>query len=396
MVGVTPNVLRAWERRYDLLSPSRQSGKQRLYSDQDVRLLRRIVDMTRSGLSIGEVVTLGRENLLGGSPVGEALPRREATQRTFAIPDDIREVMRGLAGDLAAPLSQRYAGESLDVSVRDLALSDLATLHRVYQSVKGLYELWTYMEHRTVAEIVGRRLQSLGDPQLRSQVHQLGADTHPRDPLLQAGLWDARDGALALLLEGAQGLDFQRCRPERLDLLISLARDHAKVLRNVFSDLDPALREADEHPKAHQVVPILSKIDHLREGGWIAAVGSEFAGFITCRCLETSTLDRVIYRYLAHFRDADQAHPPNLWVGEVANGWVRWVWEATAAPGRSLDIGPFVALVVGLAAGVDAKSALEAGYLGGRRSEGRDWLWFHWPRFDPPPEVARCTCHPLS
>lgn len=61
IVGVTPNVLRGWERRYNNIPrPARQSGKQRLYTEQDVRLLQRVVETMRQGLSMSEAVALDR------------------------------------------------------------------------------------------------------------------------------------------------------------------------------------------------------------------------------------------------------------------------------------------------------------------------------------------------
>ena len=40
--GLTPATLRAWERRYRVVEPSRSEGGQRLYSDADVERLVRI------------------------------------------------------------------------------------------------------------------------------------------------------------------------------------------------------------------------------------------------------------------------------------------------------------------------------------------------------------------
>src|SRR5436305_8238444 len=40
-VGVTPEVLRAWERRYGILSPARTDGGFRLYDEDDERRVRR-------------------------------------------------------------------------------------------------------------------------------------------------------------------------------------------------------------------------------------------------------------------------------------------------------------------------------------------------------------------
>jgi MerR family transcriptional regulator, light-induced transcriptional regulator len=63
--GLTPAVLRAWEKRYGVVVPERSQGGQRLYSDDDVRklsLLRRAVD---EGRAISQVAGLTSEELEG-------------------------------------------------------------------------------------------------------------------------------------------------------------------------------------------------------------------------------------------------------------------------------------------------------------------------------------------
>jgi MerR family transcriptional regulator, light-induced transcriptional regulator len=71
--GVSLHVLRAWERRYGVVSPVRSSGGQRLYSDADIarlRLLRQVTDAGRNisqvaGLSDAELAGLAREDVHG-------------------------------------------------------------------------------------------------------------------------------------------------------------------------------------------------------------------------------------------------------------------------------------------------------------------------------------------
>jgi DNA-binding transcriptional MerR regulator/methylmalonyl-CoA mutase cobalamin-binding subunit len=61
--GVSPNLLRAWERRYEVVEPGRSAGGQRLYSDADVErilLLRRASD---AGRTIGSLAGLGNAEL---------------------------------------------------------------------------------------------------------------------------------------------------------------------------------------------------------------------------------------------------------------------------------------------------------------------------------------------
>lgn len=57
-VGVPPELLRAWESRYGLLSPSRSRGGFRLYSDEDVRRIAVMRSHLASGLSAAEAARL--------------------------------------------------------------------------------------------------------------------------------------------------------------------------------------------------------------------------------------------------------------------------------------------------------------------------------------------------
>ena len=56
--GLTPATLRAWERRYDVVSPGRSEGGQRLYSDRDVARLALLRELTAVGRSISMVAAL--------------------------------------------------------------------------------------------------------------------------------------------------------------------------------------------------------------------------------------------------------------------------------------------------------------------------------------------------
>jgi DNA-binding transcriptional MerR regulator len=57
-VGLKPATLRAWERRYDLLKPKRSPGGHRLYSRQDIDLLKWLIERQKEGLSISSAVEM--------------------------------------------------------------------------------------------------------------------------------------------------------------------------------------------------------------------------------------------------------------------------------------------------------------------------------------------------
>ena len=57
-VGINPVTLRAWERRYDLLKPKRSPGGHRLYSRQDIEMLKWLIDRQAEGLSISNAIEM--------------------------------------------------------------------------------------------------------------------------------------------------------------------------------------------------------------------------------------------------------------------------------------------------------------------------------------------------
>jgi MerR family transcriptional regulator, light-induced transcriptional regulator len=61
--GLSPDVLRVWERRYRAVQPSRAADGQRSYSDADVERLRLLRLATLAGRSIGQVARLVTEEL---------------------------------------------------------------------------------------------------------------------------------------------------------------------------------------------------------------------------------------------------------------------------------------------------------------------------------------------
>ena len=75
--GVTADVIRAWERRYGLLTPTRSEGNYRLYSPQDVtrlRLMRHYVHQDISPSRAAALVAQSKARLQGnpGVPAGDA------------------------------------------------------------------------------------------------------------------------------------------------------------------------------------------------------------------------------------------------------------------------------------------------------------------------------------
>jgi MerR family transcriptional regulator, light-induced transcriptional regulator len=81
LTGLSPHLLRAWEKRYGVVAPSRSEGGQRLYSDLDVQRLKLLRRLTERGHSISRIAgspLADLQQLAGEEDVPE---RRESEER---------------------------------------------------------------------------------------------------------------------------------------------------------------------------------------------------------------------------------------------------------------------------------------------------------------------------
>jgi methylmalonyl-CoA mutase cobalamin-binding subunit len=113
--GLSPDVLRAWERRYRVVDPGRTPGAHRLYSDADIARLTLIRKALAAGRRIGFVARLPLDELesLVAQDEARALPGPLASRRPVAL------------GPEGSPLARCLAAvERMDGPALDRALSD--------------------------------------------------------------------------------------------------------------------------------------------------------------------------------------------------------------------------------------------------------------------------------
>jgi MerR family transcriptional regulator, light-induced transcriptional regulator len=81
--GVATDLLRAWERRYGLLAPTRTASGYRLYSSADVRRVGRMRELLAAGVSAAEAAreALSEPATADLAPNGASIELREAIQR---------------------------------------------------------------------------------------------------------------------------------------------------------------------------------------------------------------------------------------------------------------------------------------------------------------------------
>lgn len=95
LTGVPPETLRSWEIRYRLVTPDRTVGGFRIYSEEDVELVRLVRSLTLSGHAVGtlaglDVKELGRLNDMDPSvAVNEAIRLVDNAIRILEIDIDL-------------------------------------------------------------------------------------------------------------------------------------------------------------------------------------------------------------------------------------------------------------------------------------------------------------------
>jgi DNA-binding transcriptional MerR regulator len=113
-VEVSPELLRAWERRYGLLEPIRTEGGFRLYTDDDAARVERMKRALDEGLSAAEAAKLA---LVQERPTDGALD--DARERLVAAAHTYDEAA------VHAILDEALAGFSLETVLQDLILPAL-------------------------------------------------------------------------------------------------------------------------------------------------------------------------------------------------------------------------------------------------------------------------------
>lgn len=63
LTGIKAHTLRTWEQRYGILNPERKKSQHRIYSDEDLKSILRIVFLYNKGLKISKIASLSDEEI---------------------------------------------------------------------------------------------------------------------------------------------------------------------------------------------------------------------------------------------------------------------------------------------------------------------------------------------
>jgi len=123
--GLSPDVLRAWERRYAAISPTRTQGSRRLYTDEDIERLSLLKRATSSGRSIGQVASLPTDQL-------RALVSEDEAAGLTQTPPEGQPALAFATGGSGpqAHLERCLAGvKALDVAALEASLDHALVVH---------------------------------------------------------------------------------------------------------------------------------------------------------------------------------------------------------------------------------------------------------------------------
>ena len=160
--GLTPATLHAWERRYHLFKPFRSSGGQRLFSEDEINILKWLVARQKEGLSISRAVDLWRREA-NESPAEKPIPQAKQMIPTLGegMLDQLRNIWREACLTFNEPEAELATAKALAIAPPEVVCSQVLQ--------KGLAELgegWyagrvSVQQEHFASALVGRHLTAL-------------------------------------------------------------------------------------------------------------------------------------------------------------------------------------------------------------------------------------------
>ena len=143
-VGVSPELLRAWETRYGLVRPERTAGGLRIYSPDDERRVREMRDQIAGGLSAAEAARVALGPAAGPVPAEQLLRDLDSTLTALDEPA------------AQATLDRTFESLDLDTALTQVILPFLTDLGERWQLKEG-----SIGQEHFASNVIGGRLRAL-------------------------------------------------------------------------------------------------------------------------------------------------------------------------------------------------------------------------------------------
>ncbi len=193
LTGISPHVLRVWERRYTVVEPQRSETKRRMYSTEDIQRLALLKTLVDNGHAIGSIANLSTKQLqgrvasvLGKDCDGDGSPSRSTEGNRVAfigtkIRQAVLEMVRSTGNakfvgefESVADLNRRLRGGAADVVVYEKDTIFEEDLDDVSDALERKdFQRVVYVYHFASDDVL-RRLQSSGGRSLRAPVDATG------------------------------------------------------------------------------------------------------------------------------------------------------------------------------------------------------------------------------
>ncbi|MBN8208021.1 MerR family transcriptional regulator [Bacillus sp. NTK071] len=134
-LGIQPGTLRAWERRYNIISPIRNEAGHRLYSEEHMSILKWLVQKTEQGFTISQAVELLES---GHTPSdSQSIDLGIGQDRAQLLADEILEALLAFDESKAQELlNQAFSVFSIDKVVHDILAKLLVRVGDLWEDGK--------------------------------------------------------------------------------------------------------------------------------------------------------------------------------------------------------------------------------------------------------------------
>lgn len=239
LTGVNPVTLRAWERRYGLITPQRTGKGHRLYSNEHVQRIQQIVQWLNRGVSVGQI-----KALLDSRPVASQTDQHGAWQ---AMRQDITGSIAALAERrLDQQFNQAIALYPATTLCEQLLLPLFAELELRWQSQFGARMEQVFF-HCWLRSKLGARLYHSNRQLNGPAVLLINGSDLVFDPRLWLCAWLLSSAGYAVevfdwpLPPAELALTLERMQPQALLLCLNKAVDMRQLERSLSAIQIPTL-----------------------------------------------------------------------------------------------------------------------------------------------------------
>ncbi|MDR7072571.1 MerR family transcriptional regulator [Fictibacillus barbaricus] len=209
MLGIQAGTLRAWERRYSIVQPHRNEAGHRLYTDEQVYILKWLVNKVNQGFTISQAVDVAQNGELykDTSPFSD-----ENTDRAAEMSNQILEALLSFQERKASDLlSQAFSMYNLEKVIIDILGTLLVRVGHLWEDQK----ITVAHEHFTSSFLrmkIGQLMHGLpSDPYLPRVIVGCGIDEQHELGLLMFTLFLRRRGFEVIYLGyGIPEEDFEK------------------------------------------------------------------------------------------------------------------------------------------------------------------------------------------